>query len=161
MQILRSRRELAQNSAADAIEIMLLYLHYDKAEAVGYVTGDEGEVTKYSIVGSDVVPENLYVFVDLEADLPTDRAQRTVTARAQIDAGINSRAGAMEDIGIKNVSETQDSIAEERLFENVLQIEMRNEQFQSDMQMRQQIQQEVMQQILQDPQFLQQIMQQE
>ena len=42
----------------------------------------------------------------------------------------------------------------------MLQIEMRNEQFQSDMKMRQQIQQEVMQQILQDPQFLQQIMQQ-
>jgi hypothetical protein len=156
---LKTPRRLAARTVADVIETMLLWLHYSEDTAVAYYTGVSGETESFLIDGKDVVPENLYVNVELRADLPTDSQSRTVTARAQIDAGLNSRAGAMGDIGIQNVTEVQEQLMEERLLENMLQTEMRNDTFMADQQIRQQMQQEVMQQLMQDPQFIQQMMQ--
>jgi len=157
LKVLRPPQVLAQNSLADILETMLLFIHYDKSKVTSYGTGknDRGDI--YLIEGSEIDPKNLYVAVKLEADLPTDYQARTVTARAQIDAGINSRVGAMEDIGIKNATEVTEEIAGERLDETRMRIEMENIQFTESAQMQEQMRQQIMQQIMSDPQFMQQI----
>jgi len=155
--VLRSSQALAQHAVADILETMLLYIHYDNSEVISYGTGkgDRGDV--YLIKGSEIVPKNLYVTVKLEVDLPTDFQARTVTARAQIDAGINSRVGAMEDIGIKNATEVVEEIAGERLDETMMRIEMQNIEFSQSMQLQEQMRQQITKQIMSDPQFMQQI----
>ena len=157
LKVLRSPQTLAQNSIADVLETMLLYIHYDKSKVISYGTGknDRGDV--YLIDGKEIDPKNLYVAVNLEADLPTDYQARTVTARAQIDAGINSRVGAMEDIGIKNATEVTEEIAGERLDETMMRIEMENIQYTESVQLQEQMKQQIMQQIMSDPQFMQQM----
>jgi hypothetical protein len=160
LKVLRSSQALAQFSVADVLEVMLLYIHYADVEVISYGTGKTDKGEQYLIKGSEINPENLYINVKLDADLPTDYQARTVTARAQIDAGINSRENAMEDIGVKNVSEVKEEIAGERLEETMLAIELENIQFQNSVQIQEQMRQEIMQQIMQDPAFLQQIAQQ-
>ena len=157
LKVLRSPQTLAQNAIADVLETMLLFIHYDKSKVISYGTGknDRGDV--YLIDGKEIVPKNLYVAVSLEADLPTDYQARTVTARAQIDAGINSRLGAMEDIGIKNATEVSEEITGERLDETMLRIEMENIQYTESVQLQEQMQQEMMKRLMSDPQFMQQI----
>ena len=157
LKVLRAPQALAQYSVADVLETMLLYIHYDKSEVISYGTGknDRGDV--YLIKGSEIEPENLYVSVKLEADLPTDYQARTVTARAQIDAGINSRVNAMEDIGIKNATEVQEEIAGERLDETRMNVEMENIQYTESVQLQEQMRQQIMEQIMSDPQFMQQM----
>ena len=157
LKVLRSPQTLAQNSVADVLETMLLYIHYDKSKVISYGTGknDRGDV--YLIDGKEIDPKNLYVAVNLEADLPTDYQARTVTARAQIDAGINSRVGAMEDIGIKNATEVTEEIAGERLDETMMRIEMENIQYTESVQLQEQMKQQIMQQIMSDPQFMKQM----
>jgi hypothetical protein len=158
LKVLRSAIALAENSVADILETMLLFIHYDDSEVISYGTGknDRGDV--YLIDGSEIDPKNLYISVKLEADLPTDYQARTVTARAQIDAGINSRVNAMEDIGIKNVSETEEEIASERLSETMLSVEMENIQYTESVQLQEQMKQQIMEQIMSNPQFMQQIL---
>ena len=157
LKVLRSPQALAQYSVADVLEIMLLYIHYDDSEVISYGTGknDRGDI--YLIAGSEIEPKNLYISVTLEADLPTDYQARTVTARAQIDAGINSRVNAMEDIGIKNATEVEEEIALERLAETRMRIEMENIQFTESVQLQEQMKQQIMKQLMSDPQFMQQI----
>jgi hypothetical protein len=157
LKVLRSPQALAQYSLGDILETMLLFIHYDDSEVTSYGTGknDRGDV--YLIDGSEIDPKNLYISVKLEADLPTDYQARTVTARAQIDAGINSRVNAMEDIGIKNVSETEEEIASERLSETMLRVEMENIQYTESVQLREQMMQEAMKRAMSDPKFIQQI----
>jgi len=157
MGAIRPSQFLAQAVLADILETMLLWLHYTNESAVTYYTDKDGKTSQYLIDGEDVKPENVYITVELSADLPTDQQSRTVTARAQIDAGINSRQGAMEDIGIKDASEVQKKIIEERMVETMLETELRNESFMNDQQMRQELQQQVLQQIMSDPAFLQQV----
>ncbi len=160
MKVLRSPQSLAQNALADILETMLLYIHYSDSEEIAYGTGKTDRGEQYLIKGSEIDPKNLYVTVKLEADLPTDYQARTVTARAQIDAGINSREGAAEDIGKKNTTELMEQIASERLVETMLAIELKNIAFANDVQQRQEIQAEITEQLMSDPAFLQQIAQQ-
>ena len=157
LKVLRAPQALAQNSVADILEIMLLYIHYDKSKVISYGTGknDRGDI--YLIDGAEIEPKNLYISVKLEADLPTDYQARTVTARAQIDAGINSRVNAMEDIGIKNATEVVEEIAGERLDETMMRIEMQNIEFTESMELQEQMRQQIIEQIMSDPQFMQQI----
>ena len=160
LKVLRSPQILSQNAVADILETMLLYIHYDNSEVISYGTGKTDLGEQYLIKGEEIVPGNLYISVKLDADLPTDFQARTVTARAQIDAGINSRQGAMEDIGIKNTSEVVEEIAGERLDETMMAVELENIQFTSSVQLQEQMRQQVMEQLMNDPQFLQQIAQQ-
>ena len=157
LKVLRSPQTLAQNSIADILETMLLYIHYDKSEVISYGTGknDRGEI--YLIDGTEIVPKNLYISVKLEADLPTDYQARTVTARAQIDAGINSRVGCMEDSGVKNATEVVEEIAGERLDETMMRIEMQNIEFTESVKLQEEMRQQITEQIMSDPQFMQQI----
>ena len=157
LKVLRSPQTLAQNAIADILETMLLYIHYDNSDVTSYGTGKNDRGDEYLIAGEEIVPKNLYISVKLEADLPTDYQARTVTARAQIDAGINSRVGAMEDIGIKNATEVVEEIAGERLDETMMRVEMENIQFAESMELQEQMRQQIMQQIMSDPQFMQQI----
>lgn len=159
LKVLRSPQALAQFAAADVLETMLLYIHYDNGEVIGYGTG-ENRGEEYLIRGEDINPKNLYVAVTLEADLPTDYQARTVTARAQIDAGINSRLNAMSDIGVKNATEVAEQIAGERLDETMFAIELQNYQWENSKEFQEQMQQQVAAQLMKDPQFLQQVAQQ-
>ena len=157
LKILRAPQMLAQNALADFLEIMLLYIHYDNSEVISYGTGKEDTGDIYLIDGADIEPKNLYISVKLEADLPTDFQARTVTGRAQIEAGINSRENVMESIGVKNVSEVVDEIDGERLDDARMQIELQNIQFTESIEMREQLRQEVMEEIMSNPELLQQI----
>ena len=157
LKVLRASQSLAQNAVADILETMLLYIHYDNSEVISYGTGKIDRGDEYLIRGEDIVPKNLYITVKLEADLPTDFQARTVTARAQIDAGINSRVGAMEDIGLKNATEVEEEIAQERLAETMLGVELENIQFTSSAQMQEEMREAIREQLMSDPEFLQQV----
>ncbi len=159
MKVLRSPQALAQNALADILETMLLYIHYTDSEEIAYGTGKTDRGEQYLIKGSEIDPKNLYVSVKLEADLPTDHQAKTVTGRAQIDAGINSREGVMEDTGIKNTSERMEQIAKERLEETMLAVRLKNIDFTEDMQMKQEMQAQLMEELKANPELLMQMLQ--
>jgi len=158
LKVLRSSQSLAQNSVADILETMLLYIHYDNSEVISYGTGKIDRGDEYLIRGEDIVPDNLYITVTLEADLPTDFQARTVTGRAQIDAGINSRLGVMEDTGIKNATEVEEEIVQERLAETMLAVELENIQFTNSVELQQQMQEAAMEQLRANPELLMQLL---
>ena len=160
LKVLRTPQSLAQNGLADILETMLLYIHYDNSEVISYGTGKTDLGEQYLITGDEINPQNLYISVKLEADLPTDYQARTVTARAQIDAGINSRENAMEDIGVKNTSEVKEEIISERLEETMLAVEVENIQFTSSVEAQENMRQQVMEELMSNPEFLQQVAQQ-
>ncbi len=159
LKVLRAPQALAQFSVADILETMLLYIHYDDSEVISYGTGKTDRGEQYLMKGSEINPENLYISVKLEADLPTDYQARTVTARAQIDAGINSRENAMEDIGVKNVSEVREEIESERMDETLLATELENIQWENGKQRQEEMQAQIMEELKANPELLMQMLQ--
>ena len=159
LKVLRTHQALAQFALADVLETMLLYIHYSNEDVISYGTGklDRGE--EYLIKAEEINPKNLYIDVTLEADLPTDYQARTVTARAQLDAGINSRENAMEDIGVKNVSEVKAEIESERMDETLLGTALETLQYEGSKELQDRFLQMAMEQLRNDPQFLQEVMQ--
>ena len=157
LKVLRAPQSLAQHSVADILETFLLYIHYDNSQVISYGTGKTDRGDEYLIRGEDIVPKNLYITVTLEADLPTDFQARTVTGRAQIDAGINSRLGVMEDTGIKNATEVEEEIVQERLAETMLAVELENIHFTNSAQLQEQMRQQDMEELQNNPELILQL----
>jgi len=158
--VLKPTRLLAQNAMADLLELMLLWSHYTKTDVSGYgqeVDVDEGK--EYLIEWKEIVPDNLYITVDLTADVPTDRQARMMAATQGVQAGLMTRARGREEIGIVNAKEEEERIVEEQLFDNLMQMDMENERFMNSMAIRQELKNEVMQEVQAEMQAQQQAQQ--
>lgn len=157
---LKPVREVVQGGIADIAEIMLLWIHYSQDEVTGYTKSASGEYQEQLIHWKDIDPANLYITCDIAPDLPSDRQARAITARALIESGLYSVEAAMNDVGIKDATQMMDDVALDRMFNNMLAIDLKNEQFMSDIEVRERMKQELIPQLMQDPQFLQMVMQQ-
>jgi len=157
--VVKQPRRLAEDALAEILEKMLLFIHYASAQVVAYGKNKQGERETYMIKGEDIDPANIYLTVELTADLPTDRQARMITAQAGIQTGLLDRRTAREDIGITDSAEVEESIIEERVADSYLQSYVTNMQRRMDEQTQQQMLQQAMQIVQQ--QMQQQAMQQQ
>ena len=147
-------REVIEGAMADISEIMLLWIHYGGETVEGFGRNEEGKHEVYYMHPGDIDPKNIYIQVDVDADLPTDRQARAVTGRMLVESGFYSKKAAMEDIAVKDVTQMEEDIFMDRLAENKIQIRMKNEQYQADLQFREELKQSLIPELLQDQEFL-------
>jgi hypothetical protein len=159
MAVLKPIRELVQNSMADLLEIFLLYAHYSQKSLIGYSMADEDRNTLYTIKPGEVDPANLFIDVELSADLPTDRQARMLTAQVGIQTGLLSRKDARQDIGVTDNQEVEDNLLSERWMDAFQAMDIENEKFLSSEMAKQQMRQQLLMELQKNPQMLQQLMQ--
>ncbi len=143
-------REVIEGSMADISEIMLLWIHYGGKAVEGFGKNQDGEHEVYYMHPDDIDPKNIYINVDVDADLPTDRQARAVTGRMLVESGFYSKKEAMEDVGVKDVTQMEEDIYMDRMGEAMLQVDLKNLAFETDIQLRE----ELKNTFLQDPNFL-------
>ncbi len=148
-------REVIEGAMADISEIMLLWIHYGGETVEGFGRNEDGEHETYYMHPDDIDPKNIYIDVDVEADLPTDRQARAVTARMLVESGFYSKKEAMEDVGIKDVTEMEEEIYMDNMAAAMLQLDLKNLAFESDIQLREELKQSLIPELLQDQEFLQ------
>ncbi len=156
---IKPTREVIEGTMADISEIMLLWIHYGRKTVEGFGKTEDGEHETYYMHPDDIDPNNIYIEVNVEADLPTDRAARATVARMLVESGFYSKKASMEDVGVKNTTQMEEDIYMDRRAESQLQIELKNEQFESDIQLREEFKQAIVPELLQDPEFLELAMQ--
>ena len=147
-------QDLIRGVTADIVEIMLLWIHYAQASATGYEKQATGEYVEALVHWEDIDPKNLYITVDTTADLPTDKQGRILGAEQLIRTGLYSVEAAMNDVGVKDASKMRDDVAMDRMLQNMLEIDLKNEQYMSDIQVRERLKQELL------PEVMQMVMQQ-
>ena len=103
----------------------------------------------------DIDPKNIYIETDVDADLPTDKQARAVTARMLVESGFYSKKDAMEDVGVKDVSAMEEEIYKDNMSAAMLQLDLKNLAYESDIELREQLKQSIIPELLQDPEFLQ------
>ena len=147
-------REVIEGSMADISEIMLLWIHYGGKAVEGFGKNQDGEHEVYYMHPDDIDPNNIYINVDVDADLPTDRQARAVTARMLVESGFYSSKEAMEDVGIKDVTAMEEEIYMDNMAAAMLQLDLKNLAFESDIQLREEMKQSLIPELLQDQDFL-------
>ena len=152
-------REVIEGVMADISEIMLLWIHYGGEPVAGYGRNEDGEHETYYMHPEDIDPQNIYIKVNVDADLPTDRQTRAIVGRMLVESGFYSRKEAMEDVGVKDATAMEEDIYMDRMMEAKLQIDIKNEAFEHDLELREQFKQAIVPELLQDPEFLQMAMQ--
>ena len=160
MAVLKEPRRLSQYAIADTLELMLLWAHYTKTDLVGYGKDKDGKRQEYLIKWKDIDPDNLYIAIELTADVPTDRQARMLAATQGVTAGILSRFRAREEVGIHNAADEEEQILRERIVETLQAVDLQNEQYMGSMEAQEQMRQQVMDEIMKNPQMLQQMLQQ-
>lgn len=151
MGVLKPSRMLVQDGLADLAEVMLLWAHYTQTDLKGYETGrrlPDQKGAQYLIKWNDIDPENLYIEVEIKTDVPTDRQARMLTAAQGVQAGIMSSRRGMEEIGIADTKSEEDRIIDERYMNAMLQMDIENENFLNNIQVREQVRQEVMMEVM-------------
>jgi len=158
MAVLKPIRELVQNSMADLLELFLLYAHYSQKKLVGYSMADEDRNKLYTIKPGEVDPANLFIDVELSADLPTDRQSRMLTAQVGIQTGLLSRKDARQDIGVTDNQEVEDNLLSERWMDAFQSMDIENEKFLSSEMAKQKMRQQLLMELQQNPQMVQQLL---
>ena len=160
MQAIEDARNLLARHLANVLEIILLWIHYEQAEVYGTVRDpiDRSVVHNYLISWDDIDPQNMYITVKVDANLPLDQDQRIIAGRAAIDAGLASHQIVMEDLGYTNGKEIYNQIIEETILQNELKIRLENRAFEASTQVQQEMRQSIMQEIMSSPE-MQQLMQ--
>lgn len=146
---IKPTQDVIRGAIADIAEIMLLWIHYAQASVTGYEKTETGEYVETLVHWEDVDPKNLYITVDITADLPSDRQGRVIAAQALMQSGLYSVEAAMNDVGVKDATKMREDVVMDRMLQNMLEIDLKNEQFLSDIQMRERLKQELLPEILQ------------
>ena len=160
MQAIEDARNLLGRQLGNVLEIIMLWIHYSQAEVYGTVRDpiDRTKVHNYLINWEDIDPQNLYIEVKTDANLPLDQDQRIIAGRAAIDAGLASHQVVMEDIGYTNGREIFEQIIEETILQNELKLRLENRNFEASTQVQSEMRQQIMQEIMSSPE-MQQLMQ--
>lgn len=137
-------KELAEDALAEIIRIMLYWIDYTGEEIVAYPTAEGGETNERIGVGpGDFDPEQLYLEVELTADVPTDRLQRmnaAVMGRDKLNMSVRT---SHEGVGIPDSGAEQKQWYEEQERE----LEFRREEARKDMEMQREEQLETQRQL--------------
>jgi len=145
-------KEVAEDQIAEIIRIMLYWIDYTGEGIVAYPTVTGGEYDERIAVGpGDFDPEQLYLKVELTADVPTDRLQRMNAAVMGRDKLNMSLRTSHESIAIPDSGAEQKQWREEQERE----LQFRRDEAQKDMIMQRKEQLETQRQL-----FLQQVNQQ-
>ncbi len=92
-------KELAELALADIFTHMLYWVDYTGEPLVAYGQGRDDSGSVYTIRPGDFDVENLFLDVELTADVPTDRMARINAAALAVRELGYSRARALEQIG--------------------------------------------------------------
>lgn len=153
--VLKEPRRVAEHALADLLELFLLWAHYSETDLVGYGKNrDTGSRETYIIKWGDIDPKNLYIEVELSADVATDRQARMLSATQGVQIGLLSRMRGREEIGIHDSQSEDEAIIKERMADTMLEIDLQNERYMGDMALRDKIREQVMMEIKQNPQVL-------
>jgi hypothetical protein len=108
-------KELAEDALADIVRIMLYWIDYTGEEIVAYPTVLGGETNeRIGVSKGDFDPEQLYLEIELTADVPTDRLQRMNAAVMGRDKLNVSMRSSHEQIGIPDSGAEQKQWYEEQ-----------------------------------------------
>lgn len=145
-------KELAEDALSEIIRTMLYWIDYTGEGIVAYPTVLGGETNeRIGVSKGDFDPEQLYLEIELTADVPTDRLQRmnaAVMGRDKLNMSVRT---SHEAVGIPDSGAEQKQWREEQERE----LDFRREEVRKDMIMQREEQLETQQQL-----FLQQVNQQ-
>jgi len=96
---LKPYQEIAELALADICTQMLQWIHFSGEEATAYGRDRDGSYV-YKISPDEIDPDNVYLSVQLEPDVPSDRMQRINAASIAVQNLDMSKESAMKDIGI-------------------------------------------------------------
>lgn len=137
-------KELAEDELSEIIRIMLYWIDYTGEGIVAYPTVEGGEIDERIAVGPlDFDPEQLYLEVELTADVPTDRLSRMNAAVMGRDKLNMSLRTSHESIAIADSGAEQKQWREEQERE----MEFRREEAHKDMIMQREEQLETQKQV--------------
>jgi hypothetical protein len=143
--VLYPYKELAEYSIADTLRHMLLHIHYGGEDVEVY-----SEDGKMSISPEDIVPESLYITVELDEKLPSDQQQRINASAIAVQQLGMSQETALGDIGVADPAREMRKALREQLMQNELALEIQKKQM--ELQMRAQQMQTKMQMMAQQAQ---------
>jgi hypothetical protein len=152
---LKPAKELAEKALAEIFVMMLLWAKESSTPLMAYGSDKHLDLGKQYILEVENIPEeDLYIDVELVADLPTDKLQKANTAGMLTQFGY-SRERALEDMGVSDPQGEMKQWYGEKYIDHIfemakqkqmleMQAEMANQQAQEQMGMQQQAQQEQM-----------------
>jgi len=149
LQAIDDARDLLARQIGDVCEIILLWIHYTRSEVYGTVRDpvDRNKIHNYLINWQDIDPQNLFIEVKVDANMPVDQNERVIAGRAMIDAGLSSRQAVMEDIGYTNAREVYMQMVEEQFVDTEVALRLENRRFE----MSQELQQEMIANFMNSP----------
>lgn len=102
---LKPAKELAEKTLSEIFVLMLLWSKETDKPLMAYGNDRRGDLGKQYLMEVDLIPESeLYIDVELVADVPTDKMQRANTANMLTQMGY-PREYALEDIGVSDPQE--------------------------------------------------------
>jgi len=136
---LKPPKELAEYGLGDIYTMFLLYAHYTETDIMGYGTTKADEGQQYKIAWDEIVPEAIYLSVELTPDVPLDRQQKANTAMMMLQRpGFYSKERALEDMGVTDPDQVMKEAYMEQLtdanIQNIIQTMMAQSQMQVQMQ---------------------------
>jgi len=99
---LKPYQQLAEDSIADVLEIMLLWCAYTEMPLYAYGTGKDDKGQEYVIDPQEIPTDAIYIDVELKPDVPTDRLQRINAASIAVNTLNYPIEMALEDIGVND-----------------------------------------------------------
>ena len=147
---------LAENAIADICKQMLYWVKQDGKALVTYGKSSKG-LGEQLLIDPDLLPvDDLYIEVELTADVPTDRMARINAAAIAVTQLGMSRERALEEAGIENPAQEIRQSSYEALIENEVKMVIQEKQMQQQMKfqaMQQQMKMEMQMQMQQQQQM--------
>lgn len=151
-------KTLAENSIADICTQILQWVDYTGKPLIAYGVGAEDQGAQYIVTPEDFDVDNLYIEVELTADVPTDRQGRINAAAIAVERLGMSRERGLEEAGVQDPQAEMKQSMYEQVLQNELQIALQSAQARAQLQI-QMMSQQAMQ--MQQQQMQQQMMEQQ
>lgn len=140
-------RELTEMAFADMFELMLLWIDFSERPILFYGNTKADKGQQYAIKPEHFDPDNIYLSVELSADVPTDRVEQANVSTILYERLGYSLKRIMEQLG----EEDPQGVMKERSFEEMVKAEIQNA-----IQQKQALSQMQLQQLMQAAQQMQQ-----
>jgi hypothetical protein len=137
-------KELSENAVADVLTLMLNWVDYMKEPLIAFGAGKTDMGEQYVISPDDFDVDNLYIDVELTADVPTDRLGRINAAAIAVERLGMSRERGLEEAGVEDPQTEMSQAVYEALLQNEIQIALQTTQAKAQMELQEMMQQRQM-----------------
>lgn len=130
---LKPYKHLTEVGVSDVITLMLLWIQQDGEIVSGYGADANFQGQQITINPDEIDPASLYIDVSLDPDVPTDRLQRINAGRILQSMGVSVKR-SLEEAGITDPEQAIKEGYFDQWVQNRMQIEMQNQQRDSQLQ---------------------------